>query len=210
MSFLELFFLAIGLSMDAFAVALCAGLNMIKINIKKALIIGLYFGMFQFAMPLIGYLVARLFADMITTYDHWIAFILLAFLGAKMMIASFKKEGCADRNCPDGVCGDRACPGGGKPHSKEVSINPAQMLPLAIATSIDALAVGVSFAFLRVTIMPAVLFIGITTFLLSLAGVKIGNVFGALFKSKAEFTGGVILVLIGIKILLEHLNILSF
>jgi putative Mn2+ efflux pump MntP len=210
MSLIELFLLAVGLSMDAFAVAICAGLTMPKINIKKALIIGLYFGIFQAVMPFIGYLAATLFADKIIAYDHWIAFGLLCFIGGKMIAGSFKEEGCPDRVCPDGMCPDRACPGGKKPDSSEASVKPARMLPLALATSIDALAVGVSFAFLRVNIIPAVLFIGITTFAISLAGVKIGNVFGRRFKSKAELAGGIILVLIGLKILLEHLNIISF
>ena len=196
--------------MDAFAVAVCAGLTMLKANIRKSLVIGLYFGIFQAVMPLIGYLVATLFAEKIITYDHWIAFALLCFLGVKMVAGSFKKEGCSDRKCPDGMCEDRKCPGGVKPERSEASVNPATMLPLALATSIDALAVGVSFAFLRVSIIPAVTFIGITTLIISMAGVKIGNIFGTKFKSKAEFAGGIILILIGIKILLEHLNIILF
>jgi len=209
MSFIELFLLAVGLSMDAFAVAVCAGLTMPKLNIKKALVIGLYFGIFQAVMPLIGYLAATLFADMIIVYDHWIAFALLCFLGGKMIIGSFKKDGCADRECPDGTCADRTCPNNVMPDKTETSVMPAQMFPLALATSIDALAVGVSFAFLRVSIISAVSFIGITTFALSLIGVKIGNVFGTRFKSKAELAGGCILVLIGLKILVEHLVIAS-
>ena len=210
MNFIELFLLAAGLSMDAFAVAVCTGLTMPKINHRKALIIGMYFGIFQAVMPLIGYLAATLFADKIITYDHWIAFALLCFLGGKMIIGSFKKEGCFDRVCPDGSCDDRMCPGGEKPENSEISVNPTHMLPLALSTSIDALAVGVSFAFLHVSIVPAVSFIGITTFVFSLVGVKIGNLFGTRFKSKAELAGGVILLLIGLKILLEHLNIISF
>ena len=210
MGFIELFLLAAGLSMDAFAVAACAGLTMPKVNMKKALAIGLYFGIFQAVMPLIGYLAATLFADKIVAYDHWIAFGLLCFLGGKMIISSFIKDGCQDRACPDEACADRECPGGKKPDRSEASVAPARMLPLAVATSIDALAVGVSFAFLRVNIITAILFIGLTTFALSLAGVKIGNVFGTRFKTKAELAGGVILVLIGLKILLEHLNIVSF
>ena len=210
MGLIELFLLAVGLSMDACAVAVCAGLTMPKVNLKKALIIGLYFGIFQGLMPLIGYFVATLFADKIIAYDHWIAFGLLCFLGGKMIIGSFVKEGCHDRECPEGACSDRECPGGQKPERTEASVKPAQMLPLAIATSIDALAVGVSFAFLRVNVIIAVLFIGITTFFLSLAGVKIGSAFGARFKSKAEMAGGVILVLIGLKIILEHLHIVRF
>lgn len=134
-------------------------------------------------------MVATEFADRIVTYDHWIAFMLLYFLGGKMIAGSFKKEECLDK--------------------KEFYPRPAQMLPLSLATSIDALAVGVSFAFLRVNIVPAVSFIGVVTFVISMIGVKIGNVFGARYKSKAELAGGVILVLIGLKILLEHLNVIS-
>ena len=197
--------LAVGLSVDAFAVAVCAGLTMLKINMKKALIIGLYFGLFQAVMPLIGYFAATWLADRIVSYDHWVAAALLWFLGGKMILGSFKKECCPDRRCPSGTCDDRPCPGGKKPDFAEASVRPAKMLPLALATSIDALAVGVSFAFLRVSIVPAVLFIGIATFAISLAGVKIGNVFGTRFKSKAELAGGVILILIGVKILVEHL-----
>jgi putative Mn2+ efflux pump MntP len=191
MNLLELFILAVGLSMDAFAVAICAGLAMPKATIKNALIVGLYFGAFQAAMPLIGYFAATLFADKIIAYDHWAAFALLCFLGGRMIWGGFKKE---------------ECPG----EKQEASLNPAKMLPLAVATSIDALAVGVSFAFLRVRIAPAVSLIGATTLAISMAGVKIGNVFGRRFKSMAEFAGGVILILIGTKILLEHLELLPF
>ncbi|WP_347491269.1 manganese efflux pump MntP family protein [Desulfoscipio sp. XC116] len=206
----ELFLIAIGLSMDAFAVAVCFGLTMPKATIKKSLIIGLYFGFFQAIMPLIGYMLATRFADKIITFDHWIAFALLCFIGGKMFAGSFKKEGCADRECPAATCTDRECPGGERPHTREASLSPAEMLPLALATSIDALAVGVSFAFLRVNIIPATLSIGIITLTLSMLGVKIGNIFGAKFKSKAELVGGIILVLIGLKILFEHLGIISF
>ena len=185
MQFVTILLIAVGLSMDAFAVAVCAGLTMPKVTPKKALIVGLYFGVFQAAMPIIGFFVARVFADKIIAYDHWIAFALLCFLGVKMILGSFKKDG-------------------GK-ESGEASLKPSKMLSLALATSIDALAVGVSFAFLRVSIVPAAAFIGITTLLLSMLGVKIGNVFGTRFKSKAELAGGIILILIGLKILLEHL-----
>ena len=188
MSFIELLLLAVGLSMDAFAVAVCAGLTMTKAVMKKSLIVGLYFGAFQAVMPLIGYMAASIFADRIETYDHWIAFVLLCFLGGKMIVGSLKKENCSEE--------------------KETSLKPAKMLPFALATSVDALAVGVSFAFLRVDIVPAISFIGVTAFLLSAAGVKIGNMFGARFKSKAELAGGVILVLIGVKILLEHVGVI--
>ena len=188
MNFYVLFALAIGLSMDAFAVAISKGLTMAKTTLKKALIVGLYFGIFQAGMPLIGYAVASQFAEMIVAVDHWIAFGLLSFLGGKMIVGGLKKEA---------------------PSEKETSLGPKEMLPLAVATSIDALAVGVSFAFLHVDVLPAVLFIGITTFTLSAAGVKIGSLFGARFKSKAELAGGIILVLIGLNILLDHLGVLG-
>ena len=210
MNFITLFLLAVGLSMDTFAVSICIGLTILKQPIRKSLVVGLYFGVFQALMPSIGYMVSSLFADMVDAYDHWIAFGLLSFLGVKMIIGSFKKGGCPDRVCPSEICRDRKCPGGKPPNNKEFSIKPAQMLPLALATSIDALAVGVSFAFLRVKIIPAVLFIGITTLVVSMIGVKIGNIFGTRFKSKAELAGGIILVLIGLKILLEGLNIINF
>lgn len=182
MSFIELFLIAAGLSADAFAVAVCAGLSMKKADLKSALTVGLYFGVFQAAMPVAGYFAATWFADKIAAYGHWIAFALLSFLGVKMIAGSFDKDG---RN--------------------EVSVKFSRMLPLAVATSIDALAVGVSFAFLRVNVAPAALLIGVTTLALSVAGVKIGNVFGMRFKSKAEFAGGVILAGIGVKVLIEGL-----
>ncbi|MEM5768458.1 MAG: manganese efflux pump MntP family protein [Bacillota bacterium] len=210
MKLLELFLIAIGLSMDAFAVAVCFGLTMRKATIKKSLIVGLYFGFFQAAMPLIGYLLAKQFSDKIITFDHWIAFALLCFIGGRMIVGSFKKEGCSDRDCPAAeACPDRACPGGERPQKTEVSLKPAQILPLALATSIDALAVGVSFAFLSVDIIPAVFSIGLITLILSMLGVKIGNIFGGKFKSKAELAGGVILVLMGFKVLLEHMGVIN-
>lgn len=209
MNVLELSIISIGLSMDAFAVAICSGLAMTKLTIKKALTVGLYFGIFQGVMPLIGYMFAKQFADKIIAFDHWIAFVLLCFIGGKMIVESFKREGCADRICPTETCMDRECPGGERPCRKEASLKPVEMMPLAIATSIDALAVGVSFAFLRVNIVSATLFIGIITLILSILGVKIGNIFGARFKSKAELSGGIILVLMGLKILLEHIGIIS-
>jgi len=202
MSLIELFFLAVGLSMDAFAVAICAGLGMAKVTLRKALIVGLYFGIFQAVMPLIGYIAATLFTDKIVAYDHWIAFALLCFLGGKMIADSFKKEGCPDRECSVEMRNDRTCPDEERLGEKEFSLKPVQMLPLAIATSIDAMAVGVSLAFLRVNIVPTAFFIGITTLVLSMIGVKIGNVFGTKLKSKAEIAGGVILILIGFRILL--------
>ncbi|PWL52926.1 MAG: hypothetical protein DBY36_03710 [Clostridiales bacterium] len=190
MSLFELFIIAVGLSMDAFAVAVCKGLSMRRATLKNALIVGLYFGVFQAAMPLIGYFLGISLADQITAYDHWIAFALLAIIGGKMIYESFHKD--AD----------------GEDEGGEVTLK--KMLPLAVATSIDALAVGVSFAFLRVSIFPAVTFIGVVTLTLSMLGVKIGNIFGAKFKSKAELAGGVILILMGTKILLEHLEVIRF
>jgi len=200
MSFPEIMLLAIGLSMDAFAVAVCAGLSMPQATFRKALIVGLYFGVFQAAMPLIGYALATQFADKIVSFDHWIAFVLLSFIGGKMIAESFRKAGCPDRECPPEKCADRECPDAG-----EASLGPAAMLPLALATSIDALAAGVPFAFLNVDIVPAILSIGATTLVLSAAGVKIGKIFGRKFKAKAEFAGGIILIGLGLKILLEHL-----
>ncbi|QAT49352.1 manganese efflux pump [Caproiciproducens sp. NJN-50] len=208
MNLLELFLIAVGLSMDAFAVAVCFGLTMPKATVRKSLVVGMYFGFFQAIMPLIGYMLATQFADKIITFDHWIAFTLLCFIGGRMIAESFKKEGCADRECPAEICTDRECPGGERPNRREASLRPAEMLPLSLATSIDALAVGVSFAFLDVNIAPAVLYIGIVTLILSMIGVKIGNIFGMKFKSKAELAGGMILVLIGLKILLEHMGII--
>ena len=175
--------------MDAFAVAISLGLTMKRTTLKKALTVGAYFGTFQAGMPLIGYVLGIQFADTIVAFDHWIAFVLLGFIGGKMINESFKQE-------------ERG-------PNREVSLKFAPMLPLALATSVDALAVGVSFAFLKVNVIPAVLWIGMITFILSVAGVKIGNVFGTRFKGKAELAGGIILVLMGMKILLEHMGIVN-
>lgn len=202
----EIFLIALGLSMDAFAVAICLGLNMQKATIKKAFIIGLYFGIFQAAMPLIGYFAATLFADKIIDYDHWIAFILLLFLGGKMVIGSLRKgeAGLDNKKSSEKTCIDSDCSNNSV--NNETSLKPSIMLPYAFATSIDALAVGVSFAFLKVEIFSAVSFVGIVTLILSMIGVKIGNMFGTKIKSKAELIGGLILILIGVKILIEHLR----
>lgn len=207
MSLLELIFIAVGLSMDAFAASVCAGLTMPKAKFIKMLTVGLYFGGFQAAMPLAGFWAARMFADRIIAYDHWIAFILLCFLGGSMILEGLKKEECEDRKCPDGTCCGKACPRGAKPEDKEISLKPAGMLPLAVATSIDALAVGVSFALIppKTGVASAVSLIGLTTLVISMAGVKIGCMFGMKFKSKATLAGGIILILIGVKILVEHL-----
>ena len=183
MSTYELFIIAVGLSMDALAVAICKGLSMAKMSWRKGIIVGLWFGGFQALMPLIGYLLGAQFESKITAFDHWIAFILLGLIGGNMI--------------REGVSGDE--------EKTDDSVSIKSMLPLAIATSIDALAVGVTFAFLRVTIAYAVSFIGVITLLLSTVGVKVGNVFGARYKSKAEIAGGVILILMGLKILIEHL-----
>lgn len=200
MSLLELFIIAIGLSMDAFAVAICKGLAMKKISIKKAGIVGLYFGLFQAGMPLIGYFLGVQFQSKITSIDHWIAFVLLALIGISMIRESRTSEA-------ENADGEAAVSDSGEEGN---SLNFKNMIMLAIATSIDALAVGVTFAFLKVNIVPAVSFIGIVTFTLSMIGVKIGNVFGTIYKSKAELAGGLILILMGVKILVEHLGIIKF
>lgn len=192
MGLIELFFLAVGLSMDAFAVAVCKGLSMRKVTLKNAGIVGLYFGGFQAGMPLIGYFLGLQFKDYIMSIDHWIAFGLLVYLGIRMIQESLDKDEDVEPI-----------------QSEKELLSFKNMSILAIATSIDALAVGITLAFLQVDIIPAVTFIGIITFILSMVGVKIGNVFGIKYKSKAEFVGGAILILMGIKILLEHLGIIG-
>jgi putative Mn2+ efflux pump MntP len=187
LNILELFILAVGLSMDAFAVAVCKGLAMEKVRTPQCAVVGLWFGGFQALMPLVGYFLGRNFEKYITSYDHWIAFILLGVIGLNMIREAFSKDDEDEKNA---------------------SISVKAMLPMAVATSIDALAVGVTFAFLQVDIVPAVSFIGAVTFLLSFLGVKAGSIFGAKYKSKAELAGGIILVLLGVKILLEHLGVL--
>ena len=184
MTFFELLFISVGLSADAFAVAVCKGLPIKKVNAKNAGIVGLYFGGFQAIMPLIGYYLGVQFHGTIAAFDHWIAFILLGLLGINMI-----RESMSDKD--DNVNEDKC-----------LDFN--NMCALSIATSIDALAVGITFAFLQVNILPAVSFIGLVTFVLSVVGVKIGNVFGTKYKSRAEFAGGLILIAIGIKILMEH------
>lgn len=185
MSIIELFIIAVGLSMDAFAVSVCKGLSVPRAKKSHLIITGLYFGGFQALMPLIGYLLGVNFRHMITSVDHWIAFILLALIGVNM-IREAREES----------------------EELDASFSVKAMLPLAIATSIDALAVGITFAFLHVQIVPAITFIGVTTFILSVIGVKIGNLFGAKYKSYAEIAGGIVLILLGTKILLEHLDFL--
>ncbi|BAE83000.1 manganese efflux pump MntP [Desulfitobacterium hafniense] len=183
---LELFLIAVGLSMDAFAVAISKGLSMRRMSYKTALITGLFFGGFQALMPLIGFLLGTRFESYITAIDHWIAFILLSLIGLNMIKES---------RGPCEIIEDR--------------FNLKDMIILSLATSIDALAVGITFAFLHVDIVPAVSMIGVTTFLFSFLGVKIGNVFGECYKARAELAGGVILILMGLKILLEHLGFLG-
>lgn len=186
MGIIELIILSVGLAMDAFAVAICKGLSMAKMSWKKACIVGSYFGIFQAGMPLIGYLLGINFQDKITNIDHWIAFILLCVIGINMIKEALAKD----------------------TEKQNDSIKFKDMLILAVATSIDALAVGITFAFLKVNIWLAISLIGIITFIISVVGVKIGNIFGDKYEKKAEFAGGLILILLGVKILLEHLGIL--
>ena len=187
MSLQELFLVAIGLSMDAFAVALCKGLSMKTLSYRKATIIAVFFGGFQALMPFVGWLVGRQFQHLIVQVDHWIAFFLLAVIGGKMLYDAFQKEDV--ENCPQ-------------------DLPLWELLVLAIATSIDALAVGITFAFLQVDIAVSVFLIGIITLTISFAGVLLGNRFGAAARNKAQLLGGCTLVLIGTKILFEHLNII--
>ena len=187
MGLIELFLIAVGLSMDAFAVSVCKGLAMPKCTFKKAAIVGLWFGGFQALMPAIGYVLGAQFQEAIASIDHWIAFVLLALIGGNMIHEALDND----------------------EEEADASLNVKTMFLLAVATSIDALAIGITFAFLKVNIIPAVCFIGIVTFIISFAGVKIGNVFGARYKNKAEIAGGIILILLGLKILLEHLGFLE-
>ncbi len=185
MGIAELFLLAVGLSMDAFAVAVCKGLSMQKMSFKKAAVVGLWFGGFQALMPLIGYLLGKNFQKQIESVDHWVAFGLLAIIGGNMIREALS----------------------GEEEEVDDSIRAKDMFVLAIATSIDALAVGISLACIQVHIVPAISVIGVVTFVLSVAGIKVGTVFGTKYKSKAELAGGIILVLLGVKILLEHLGL---
>lgn len=173
--------------MDAFAVSVCKGLAMPKCTFKKAAIVGLWFGGFQALMPAIGYILGAQFQEAIASIDHWIAFVLLALIGGNMIHEALDND----------------------EEEADASLDVKTMFLLAVATSIDALAIGITFAFLKVNIIPAVCFIGIVTFIISFAGVKIGNIFGARYKNKAEIVGGVILILLGLKILLEHLGFLG-
>lgn len=187
---ITLFLLGVGLAMDAFAVAICKGLSMKKVKTKNAIIVGLFFGGFQAFMPFLGWLLGSQFEQYIVSVDHWIAFGLLGIIGGKMLYEAIKGEEECDHD-----------------HSiKEEILDIKELFILAIATSIDALAVGITFAFLKYPVGLSVTIIGITTFVISVAGVYIGNFFGEKFKKKAEIAGGIILVGIGVKILLEHLG----
>lgn len=188
MGFVELFLIAVGLSMDAFAVSICKGLGMRKLDVRQAIVIALFFGVFQALMPVIGWVVGAQFAHFVTAYAHWIAFALLAFVGGKMLWDAFHED-AEDEDAP-------------------FRLDLKELFILAIATSIDALAVGVSFAFLEVDIVPSVTLIGVTTFVLSMAGVAIGNQFGSRWEKPATIVGGTVLVLIGVKVLLEGFGIL--
>lgn len=189
MSLLELFILAIGLSMDAFAVSICKGLAIRRITFRECGLAGLWFGGFQALMPTLGYFLGKNFTQYITSVDHWIAFILLGIIGLNMIREAMGRE---EAEC------------------SSASMAPKEMFVLAVATSIDALAIGITFAFLNVNILAAASFIGATTFVCSAAGIRIGNIFGTIYKKKAELLGGLILVILGIKILLEHLGLFSF
>ena len=189
MSFVEILLIGIGLSMDAFSVSICKGLTTKQFSWKMALTCGLWFGFFQALMPLIGYFLGEQFEEYITAVDHWIAFGLLFLIGANMI---------------------REAVWGNEDHEHNGALDFKTMLLLAIATSIDALAVGISFACIQVKIWSSILIIGVTTFLFSVLGVKIGNVFGSKFEKSAGIVGGIILILIGLKILLEHLGIINF
>ena len=193
MGFIELLLIGVGLSMDAFAVSICQGISMTKIKWGHALTVGLYFGGFQALMPFTGWMLGSQFAGRIQQYDHWVAFVLLVLIGGNMIREALSGE---EDEAED------AASGAGLDHKK--------LFLMAIATSIDALAVGVTFAFLDTAILPAIGIIGTTTFFISVAGVAVGCWFGARYKKRAEITGGVILVLLGVKILLEHLGVIGF
>lgn len=190
MGIVELLLIAAGLSMDAFAVSICKGLGMKKVNLKVAFVLALFFGGFQALMPLIGWALGSQFLWLISPIDHWIAFVLLAVIGGKMLWEALHDEEGEDD---------------GRPADK---IDLGEFFILAVATSIDALAVGISFAALAVNIVPSILIIGVVTFCFTIAGVFVGNFFGSRYEKPASIVGGVVLILIGLKILLEHLGIL--
>lgn len=191
MGITELALIGVGLSMDAFAVSICKGLSMKKINVRYALVLALFFGGFQALMPTLGWLLGSQFQQYITAIDHWIAFVLLAFIGGKMIVDVIREKD--EEVNPD----------------EKVEIDLKEFFMLAVATSIDALAVGITFAFLQVAIAPSVCLIGCITFCFTMAGVWIGHIFGSRFEKISTLIGGVILIVIGLKILLEHLGILA-
>lgn len=209
LTFVEIFIIAIGVSMDAFAVAICKGLSFKENSNRKTLIVAAYFGIFQAAMPLIGYLLGIRFQNSISSIDHWIAFLLLGGIGLNMIkeAKESKQAECAVVSDSEGsIVQASSC----KDDEVDASVDFKTMTVLAVATSIDALAVGVTFAFLKVDLIPSVSFIGITTFVLSFLGVKIGNIFGIKFKYKAELFGGIILIFMSFKILFDHLGLITF
>ena len=189
MGLIELFLIAVGLSMDAFAVSICKGLGMRKVNKKQALVIGLFFGGFQALMPFVGWLLVSHVEKYITSIDHWIAFILLGIIGGKMIVESVKPDKEDD-----------------EVKEMDAPLDLKEMFVLAVATRIDALAVGITFAFLDTPILEAITIIGITTMIISIVGVVIGNYFGGKYKHKAELVGGILLVLLGVRILIQHLS----
>lgn len=191
--FVTLLLMGVGLAMDAFAVSICKGLAMRRVNKKQCFVIALFFGGFQALMPFIGWVLGSQFEQYITSIDHWIAFILLGFIGGKMILEAIREKGEED-----------------KVEQMDPPLNIKELLLMAIATSIDALAVGITFAFLDTPILEAILIIGITTFVICVIGVYVGNYFGSRSKRKATLVGGTILVLLGLKILLEHLGLLPF
>ncbi len=192
MGIFELFLIGVSLSMDAFAVAICHGLSMPKLNLRHGVIIALFFGGFQALMPFLGWILGSQFARYIESVDHWVAFALLAVIGGNMVREALSSEEGEEETACDAA--DR--------------LNLRRLFMMAVATSIDALAVGVTFAFFKVAILPAITIIGVTTFCISLGGVVVGNYFGTRYKRRAEITGGVVLILLGAKILLEHLGFL--
>lgn len=192
MEFYALLLLAVGLSMDAFAVSVCKGITVRNMNFKKALLVGFYFGFFQALMPLIGFLLTGIFSEQIKSFDHWVAFGLLLFIGIKMLIEAFEKPKDTGSDCNSG------------------SVRFLVMIPLAVATSIDALAAGIALSIANVRILYAIAIIGVVTFVFCTFGAKVGCFFGKRFQKLAEILGGIILVLLGIKILLDHLELIKF
>ena len=208
MDFWGVFVIGIGLSMDAFAVSVCKGLGMKKINVVHLILISLSFAFFQFAMPVVGYYLCVQFEGYIISFDHWIAFVLLGFIGGKMIFEACKKEDDESEIKQVKDVDEKKLKKAGEKLENKQKLDIKELLVLSVATSIDALAVGITFAFFDFNIFGAGAIIGVTTFVLCCIGVFIGNIFGSKFKKPAEITGGVILILMGLKILLEHLGVL--